>query len=468
MTIKTRFAPSPTGLLHLGNVRTALFNALMARQQEGAFLLRIEDTDQDRSKSEFVDALQEDLSWLGLHWQEGPGEDQGKGPYFQSQRGELYQKHYTKLEEEGLAYPCFCTSRELDISRKLQRSAGNAPRYAGTCAHLSADEVAAKREQGIEATLRFRVPRGETIEYDDLVQGHKRFLSDDIGDFIIRRADGTPAFFFTNAVDDALMEVNYVLRGVDHETNTPRQLMLLSALQLPLPTYGHISLIVADDGKPLSKRSGSRGIADLRASGYLPIGITNFLSRLGHKYEKDGFMDEATLGKEFNPERLGRAPARFDEAQLQYWQKEAVHHASDSEIGEWLGAELAHVPEHQRSAFVTGVRENIVMPTDAAFWVERIYSTDLQPSEEALRVMTEAAADVYAHALTQLEEHGDDFKALAKAVGKAAGVKGKGLFMPLRAALTGETHGPNLGGVLPLIGVDAARLRLQAAQNLPR
>jgi len=234
---KTRFAPSPTGLLHLGNVRTALFNALLARRQKGRFLLRIEDTDRERSRPEYVAALLEDLRWLGLDWQEGPAVGGPHEPYAQSTREAIYSQYYRQLESTERVYPCFCTPAELALNppaelalnRKAQLAAGRPPRYPGTCARLSEVERQARLERGLQPTLRFRVPVGRTIEFSDLVRGPQRFASDDIGDFVIRRADGTPQFFFANAVDDALMEVTHVLRGEDHLANTPRQLLLLEA-----------------------------------------------------------------------------------------------------------------------------------------------------------------------------------------------------------------------------------------------
>ncbi|MCB1734191.1 MAG: glutamate--tRNA ligase [Gammaproteobacteria bacterium] len=465
--LKTRFAPSPTGRIHLGNVRTALFNALAARHADGRFLLRIEDTDAERSRDEHVDALCADLHWLGLDWQEGVGvEPEGDaGPYRQSQRDAVYARYFRALEDAGRVYPCFCSQEQLALSRKLQRSAGQAPRYAGTCAHLSAAEVQAKLAQGLQPTLRFRVPQGEVIEYTDIVQGDKRFLSDDIGDFIIRRADGTPAFFFTNAIDDALMGVSHVLRGVDHETNTPRQRMLLQALGLRAPIYGHISLVVGADGKPLSKRSGSRSIEALRAEGYLPGAILNLLARLGHKYENDRFLDDAGLVAGFDLQRLGRAPARYDEAQLRHWQKEALSRLDDAAFAAWLSGHLAAVPDAERVRFVQAVRDNIAMPGDADFWATRVYTDALDISADARVEIVQAGSDFYAAALDALNQSDLDFKVFSKAVGSACGVKGKALFMPLRAALTGEVHGPNLGEILPLIGRERAHARLQAART---
>ncbi|HEY4972682.1 MAG TPA: glutamate--tRNA ligase, partial [Steroidobacteraceae bacterium] len=263
-TVVTRFAPSPSGALHLGNARTALFNFLLARKHAGRFVLRIEDTDALRTQESMVAALCADLAWLGLHWDEGPDRPGAHGPYRQSQRTDIYQRYFERLESEQLAYACFCSNLELDLARRAQLAAGRPPRYAGTCRALSSAERAARLAQGRKPSLRFRVPSGQRIEFQDLVHGPQSFLSDDIGDFIIRRDDGSAAFFFSNALDDALMGVTHVLRGEDHLSNTPRQRLLLAALGMAPPHYGHVSLLVGDDGAPLSKRHGATGVSELR------------------------------------------------------------------------------------------------------------------------------------------------------------------------------------------------------------
>jgi len=256
----TRFAPSPTGELHLGNARTALFNLLLARRAGGRFILRIEDTDAERSLESHMHSLLEDLHWLGIGWDAGPDREDALGPYRQSQRGALYAGYFAQLEERRAVYPCFCTPLELELSRRTQLAAGKPPRYAGICRELSAEERARRRGLGLSATLRFRVPGGARVEWDDLVHGPQSFATDDIGDFVVRRADGSAAFFFSNAVDDARMGVTLALRGEDHLANTPRQLLVLEALGLEAPAYGHVALLVGTDGAPLSKRHGATSV----------------------------------------------------------------------------------------------------------------------------------------------------------------------------------------------------------------
>src|SRR5579885_660792 len=300
MTIRTRFAPSPTGEIHVGNARTALFSALLAARDGGTFILRIEDTDAARSLASHEEQMRADLGWLGVHWQEGPDVGGPKGPYRQSERGAIYAGHLEQLAQQGKVYPCFCTTLELEVSRKTQLAAGKPPRYAGTCAKLSTPEIEARLARGLKPALRFRVPeQGETV-FIDLVRGRQVFAHHDIGDFIVRRADGSPAFFFSNAVDDAHMGVTHVLRGEDHLANTPRQLLLLAALGLQAPQYAHLSLIVGQGGAPLSKREGGGSLKELRAEGVLPEALLNYLARLGHTCSDNTFLDFAALAKGFS------------------------------------------------------------------------------------------------------------------------------------------------------------------------
>lgn len=462
-SIKTRFAPSPTGLLHLGNVRTALFNALLARRDAGRFLLRIEDTDLDRSRPELVAALQEDLRWLGLDWQEGPDIGGPHEPYAQSARGPIYARYYRRLEAADRAYPCFCAPAELALSRKAQLAAGRPPRYPGTCARLSEAERQARIKRGVRPTLRFRVPAGRTVEFADLVRGPQRFASNDIGDFVIRRADGTPQFFFANAVDDALMAVSHALRGEDHLANTPRQLLLLEALELPAPRYGHLSLIVGADGGPLSKRAGDLSLRELRATGYLPEALLNYLARLGHTYERDAWMEPAELASGFSTEHLGRAPARFDEAQMLHWQIEAVQRAASERLWDWMGAAVRkRVPPDRREEFVAAIRPNVRFPADALFWAERLFGADLARSADSEAVIAAAGSEFFVRALAAYGRHGAVYQPLVDELRQRTGAKGKSLFMPLRAALTGETHGPELARVLRLLPPEIVRHRLRA------
>ena len=389
--LTTRFAPSPTGALHLGNARTALFSWLAARASGGRFVLRVEDTDAGRSQDELLEKQLDELRWLGLTWDEGPGVGGPHGPYRQSERGSVYAAALAKLEAGGQTYPCFCSPEELQLSRKAQLAAGRPPRYARTCAGLSATEIQRRIDTGQSPALRFRVPDHRTVEFTDRVHGAQRFQSDDIGDFVIRRADGSVSFFLGNAVDDSAMGITLVLRGDDHLANTPRQLLLLEALGLPRPEYGHLPLVLAPSGTPLSKRDGAASLTDLRAQGYLPAAICNYLVRLGHACGHDGWLAQDQLAAHFDLSRTSHSAARFDDAQLRHWQREAVMHSTDAQIEQWLGAHLAALSAgEERSAFVAVVKGNVLYPAEVDELVAVVSSDAVPVSADATAQITEA------------------------------------------------------------------------------
>jgi glutamyl-tRNA synthetase len=456
----TRFAPSPTGELHLGNARTALFNYLLARHGAERFVLRIEDTDASRSRTEHTEGLLEDLRWLGLTWDAGPGREDALGPYYQSQRAALYAQRFVELERQGAVYPCFCSALELEAARHAQRAAGRAPRYPGTCRGLSEDERRRRLGAGQPATLRFRVPAGRRIEFTDLVHGAQSFLSDDIGDFVIRRADGSAAFFFSNAVDDAAMGITQVLRGEDHLTNTPRQLLILEALGLPAPRYGHISLILGPDGAPLSKRHGAASVRQFRERGYRPEAVVNYLFRLGHSSSEHELLALDALAGAFDPQHLGRAPAHFDEQQLTVWQKHAVHRLAPEAARDWLAARLpAGLELHTATAFCAAVLPNVVLPQDAQPWIDIVFGPAPGLAGEGADLVREAGGEFFA-AAARAAADGGDFAAIAAAARAASGRKGAHLFRPLRFALTGLGHGPELGPLLHVMPAGEAARRL--------
>ncbi|HEY5756036.1 MAG TPA: glutamate--tRNA ligase [Steroidobacter sp.] len=463
----TRFAPSPTGYLHLGNARTALLNFLAARKAGGRFILRVEDTDEARSNDDFMVALFADLKWLGMDWDEGPDIGGPHKIYRQQQRRAIYEEWLARLDAAGLTYPCFCTPAELNISRKRQLAAGQPPRYAGTCRNLTQEERADRLVRGLPAALRFRVPEGQIVSFVDVVHGEQRFNSSDIGDFIIRRTDGSTAFFFSNAVDDALMGVTLVLRGDDHMTNTPRQILILQALNLRIPQYAHVALLLGMDGAPLSKRHGDTSLRDLRERGYLPSALRNHLVRLGHSCVTDGWLDDAALIADFDLNRLGRAAAKFDDAQLRHWQKEAVAHLSTDEFVKWIAHELpVGLDAQQQLQFVNVVRANIELPSDARHWAKVVFGKLDEFEPAALTAIREAGEAFFTEALQVIGHPGTEFKQAVKALGQAAGKKGPALFMPLRAALTGFTHGPELAPMLALLPFAEVQARLEHARRL--
>src|SRR4051794_18724490 len=323
--MRLRFAPSPTGQLHVGNARTALFNWLLARGQRGdetgTFILRIEDTDAERSTRASEDGIARALRWLGLDWDEGPDAGGSHGPYRQSERLPLYQSYAQELLAANLAYYCFCSTEQLEAERQAAVAAGQPVQYSGRCRNLPNDEVSTRIAGGEQAAIRFRVPEGTDIVFTDLVRGEVRFQNEIIGDPVIVRADGTPAYNFAVVVDDALMEVTHVIRGEDHLSNTPRQILLYEALGFAPPTFAHLALVMGPDHSPLSKRHGATSIAEFRSKGYLPEALLNYLALIGwsprgHDDHGAELLPASELAKRFALEDVGHSAGVFDEEKL--------------------------------------------------------------------------------------------------------------------------------------------------------
>lgn len=446
--VVTRFAPSPSGEVHLGNVRTALFSFLLARAQQGRFLLRIEDTDAGRSSEAHVAGLLRDLSWLGLAW-DGT-------PLRQSARADVYAGYLRQLEQRGLAYPCYCTPLELELERKAQLASGRPPRYSGRCRNLSAEQRAQRSAQGLKATLRFRIDPAGSVGFDDIVYGPQHSRRDDIGDFVIRREDGSAAFFFANALDDALSGVTHVLRGEDHLTNSYRQLMILEALALPRPRYGHVALLLGTDGTPLSKRNGATSLRELAEAGYAPLALCNQLFRLGHSSADNSLLSLEQMAQHFDTSHLQRAPAHFDLTQLKHWQTLWVQSLRPEAAREWLRPLLpAGLSEEQIAAFVKAVLPNTVLPPDAAFWAGVIHSDALEYSAAA-RERIRLAGPAFFSAAADVAGENTELAALRA----ATGCKGAEFYLPLRAALTGTLHGPDLVALLAAMPPVRIRARL--------
>jgi nondiscriminating glutamyl-tRNA synthetase len=462
---KTRFSPSPTGLMHLGNLRTALFNVLLAKsfahqQQASTFLLRIEDTDLARSQEEFTLKLMDDLKWLDLHWQEGP--------FYQSQRHDIYEKYYQQLIDQKRAYWCFCSETELSIIRKTQLASGKAPRYPGTCRHLTPEQIEQKKAKGLIPALRFQTPENESIQFDDFIQGKKTFSTNDIGDFIIKKADGSASFMFCNAVDDALMHVTHVMRGEDHLTNTPRQLLILKALGLPPLQYGHMPLIIGFDGKPLSKRNGSQSVEELKRQGYFPQAIVNYLSRLGHHFDIETLCTLDELGQHFLISHIGRSPARFDETQLKHWQKEVVSRLTDDAFIEWVLNDIAEfVPQADILHFAQTIKQNVVFPSDAKEWAKQLLSDDYTLDDsKAIECLQATGLENLIAIKEAIQSEGENYPAVQSKVMANTQLKGKSLFMPIRAAVTGRTFGPELAKIFTLMGKARLLLRVERAIDM--
>lgn len=457
--VRTRFAPSPTGRIHVGNLRTALFAALLARREHGHFVLRIEDTDASRHDESVLSDLYADLAWFGLEPDEGPEQGGGAGPYRQSERSAHYRRGLVALQRGGHAYPCFCTREALEASRRAQIAAGRPPRYEGRCGRLAEAEAAARIAAGETACWRFRVAPGEPVGFDDLVFGPQRFERGLIGDFVIAREDGTPAFLFGNALDDAEMRISHVLRGEDHLTNTPRQILLLAALGQDPPAYGHLPLVLGADGRPLAKRSGAATVQQLREDGILPIALWNLLARTGHHYDDEGLLDEARLAAGFELSRIGRAAAFFDPARLEHWQKQAVLQLHDDAFRHWAGLECQDAAADP--AAIALLRENVTRPAAAREWIA-ILQGGLPPLEDDARAIAEEAGVVfYQAALEHLHHLPHDFQAFSRALAEVSGRRGRALYQPLRAALTGRLAGPEIPRLLTVIGQEHIRQRFE-------
>ncbi|NBW76101.1 MAG: glutamate--tRNA ligase [Sphingomonadaceae bacterium] len=440
MTVTTRFAPSPTGTLHVGNVRTALHNWLLAKQAGGRFLLRIDDTDAERSREEYVDAIRADLAWLGLV---PDGEER------QSARFNLYEREFQRLVAAGRVYRCYETSQELDLKRKVLLGRGLPPIYDRAALKLSEADHAAKAAAGERPHWRFLLDHEQPIEWTDGIRGAQHFDPRQMSDPVVRRADGSWLYMLPSAIDDFDMGITDVLRGEDHVSNTATQVQMFSALGAAPPRFAHEALLVGSEGK-LSKRLGSLGMAELREAGIEPQAVIALLARLGTSDPVDPALDADDLAASFSLAHFGRAPARFDEAELARVNAAVIHRLPFDSVAE-------HLPNGMDEAAWATIRPNLSRLSEAADWWQVVTGPVAAPAQsDEDRAYLAAAAAV-------LEQVGADWAALTAALKEQTGRKGKPLFLPLRQALTGQDHGPEMAALLPLIGKDAAIERLRAA-----
>ena len=464
---KSRFCPSPTGLLHLGNLRTALLNVLLAIKSGGRFILRIEDTDTERSKTEFSEAVCDDLEWMGLDWQEGPRIGGPEDSYYQSERNSIYESFYDKLLEQDLIYPCFTSDEELKIIRRNQMAAGEPPRYTGIWANASQEDIEKELEKGTQPVYRFRLPKDRTITFQDLVKGEQSFHTSDLDDFIVRKKDLSPTFMFANAIDDSLMGVNVVLRGDDHLSNTPRQIALLEALNLQIPEFIHVALFTGDDGAPLSKRNGSLSVKELKEIGYFPQAVINYLSRVGHVIPDNELRDLEGLSRVFDVDNISTSPSRIDHDQLTYWQKNVIESKSVEELSAWLESHLKNLPKDiDQESFVELIKDNIVFPNEAVEYLENLFVNSLSSIKEVEDLIKQSGSDFFKLAEKIVKDNWGDWSKTMELIGEATGTKGKGLFMPIRASITGQLSGPELDQVTKVMGQDRVVNRLKEAAKL--
>lgn len=442
MTV-TRFAPSPTGLLHVGNIRTALHNWLLAKKHGGRFLLRIDDTDSARSREEYVAAIRADLDWLGLDYD---GEER------QSARFGRYEQAFAGLVEAGRIYPCYETAQELDLMRKVLLGRGLPPIYDRAALALTDKERAAKEAAGEKPHWRFKLDHSAPIEWDDGIRGAQHFNPAQMSDPVVRRADGSWLYMLPSAIDDVDMGVTDVLRGEDHVSNTALQIQMFESLGSRPPRFAHEALLTGSEGK-LSKRLGSLGVADLRNAGIEPEALVALLARLGTSLPVEPIADRAALLESFDLVTFGRAPARFDEAELHRLNAQIVHRLPFARVSHLLPAGMGE-------AAWDAIRPNLSHIDEVADWWRVVTGPVDAPAfdEEARAYLSTAAATLAGEAWG-----GDPWHTLTGALKAATGRKGKALFLPLRQALTGMDHGPDMGQLLPLIGRDEALARLNKA-----
>lgn len=478
--VRVRFAPSPTGPFHIGGARSALFNWLFARKMGGKLILRIEDTDLERSSRESEENIKAALKWLGMDWDEGIDVGGENGPYRQTERLDIYKKYTEKLLAEGKAYYCYCTDEELEEERQALIKEGKMPRYMGKCRNLTPEQIAAYEAEGRKPTVRFRVPADQQILVRDMVRGDVVFDSNNIGDFVIVKSDGIPTYNYAVVIDDALMHITHVVRAEEHLSNTPRQCLVYDALGFEKPVFGHISLILGKDHTKMSKRHGATSVDQYRQLGYLPEGIVNFLALLGWapNSEQEIFsIDE--LIKEFSMERVAKNPAVFDIDKLNWINQHYMRQLDDEAFfaaakphmiaagymtGEETGEKLAWLKK-----VVATSKDHVSFAAQIPASVEMYFNDEFgfENDEAAAVLQAETVPTVIGMLLEELPKlevlDGAAVKALFKTIQKTTKLKGKDVFMPIRVALTGNQHGPELAEMVPLLGIERTEKRIRAS-----
>ena len=473
--MRVRFAPSPTGQLHVGNARTALFNWLLARGHDGTFILRIEDTDAERSTKESEASILEDLRWLGLEWDEGPDVGGGCGPYRQSERLHLYTSYANELLAGGHAYYCFCSPQKLEADRKAMLAAGRPPRYGGTCRSLGPDEARRRIDLGERPVVRFRIPEHIDVSFQDLVRGEVTFSTDVIGDPVLVRSDGRPAYNFAVVVDDALMEVTHVIRGEDHISNTPRQVLLYRALGFGPPRFAHLALVMGPDHTPLSKRHGATSVAEFRGRGYLPEALTNYLALIGWSPRSDSASEGTSeellpmeeLARRFSLDDVGHSAGVFDPEKLAWMNRHYMKTLPPARVAaDAAGFFVARGYLRRKSDAALEYVESLLpmaagsvdrleeVPDRLAFLFAYDPAASLAREDVAGVLHEPGAREVIAAlpaAIDGVMLDRESFRAMAGRVKERTGQKGRALFHPIRVAITGEAGGPELDLAVPAI-----------------
>ena len=483
VAMRVRFAPSPTGPFHIGGARSALFNWLLARKTGGKLILRIEDPDLERSSRESEENIKNALKWLGIDWDEGVDVGGEYGPYRQTERLPIYAEYTERLLASGKAYRCYCTDQELDAERQKLMAEGQTPRYLGKCRQLTAADEAALLAEGRKPTVRFRVPENQDITFQDAVRGTVSFDSNGIGDYVIVKSDGIPVYNYAVVLDDALMKITHVVRAEEHLSNTPRQILLYQALGLPLPIFGHVSLILGKDRSKMSKRHGATSVEQYKALGYLPEALVNFLALLGWSpVGEQEIFSSAELIELFSLDHVAKNPAVFDIDKLNWINSQYLKRL---DLGTLTDMALPHLREAglieaeltaERKAWVTqvvgAVREYISfaaqIPEHAAVFFQDEITMENDETADVLRDPdVPQVMEAFLNKLAAMDPvDGEQVQAALKAVGKELKLGGKKVFMPVRVALTGKMHGPELIALIPLLGVARTTARIRRSLAL--
>ncbi len=487
-SVRVRFAPSPTGYLHIGGARTALFNWLFAKKMKGTFILRIEDTDEVRSTEESVSAIIKSMRWLGLDWNEGPDDKNGDGkefgsygPYFQMQRKDkgIYQKYIDEMMAKGQAYPCYCTQEELDAMREEATKQKRVPKYDGRCRCLTAEQRKHKESEGRSAVIRYTMPNEGKTVVNDLIRGNVEFDNSMLDDFVLMKASGVPTYNFACVVDDHLMEMSHVIRGDDHLSNTPKQIHLYNALGWKLPELAHLSMILGPDGSRLSKRHGHTAVMEYRNEGYLPEALINYLTLLGWSTQDSQQLFELNdLIEKFSLERCSKNPATFDPQKLNWMNGEYMRKLTPDELIKRFYYWVSKNPQIQDligawnkellDKLIVMEQEKIKLFKDVPGLVDIFFVDSVEYNAEAKEkvLKKEGAKQVLEEALKRLEQQQDySPEALEKFARDFAAEKGVGagkVFHPLRVAVSGRTQGPSLFHMMELLGKEKVLKRINS------
>lgn len=458
--IRTRFAPSPTGELHIGNARTALFAYLFARKHNGKFILRLEDTDTERSKPEYSDAIIDDMSWMNLIYDEGP--------YKQSERMHIYKEYLNKLIEKGLVYECFCTPQELEERRKIALKSGKPPVYDGRCARLSEEEKNSLKSQGKAFTYRFRFSQFDIIKFEDVVRKEVTFNPSIMGDPIIVRADGVPAYNFACTIDDMLMGVTDVIRGEDLLDQTPRQIALLKTFGADIPRYAHLPLIFGKGKKPLSKRDGATSVSEFRAQGYLPNALLNYLYRLGYSPDTDKqILTFDEMAELFELERVSSSPAIFDIQKLKFINREAIRNSNEEALILRFKEFMGNHSERVDSEFVRVFKEEIFtlseLKESSAFLFDEDYNVEEvinQIANHKLFCGSKMLIEILNIFINSIKDKDFNEEPLRRYI-EERNIKPIVVFMIPRMAITGREKGPALKDIVTLLGFERIKFRIE-------